>query len=568
MDGNDSEPEELRAYFNPTTENLPRVRLADGSSTFKFTEIFGPAPVLVRRWRRKVARPISPEPTPFLEAEYDTDDARYFNDPAPIRTAAPARPLWLDTDDVASSKPASEMDGTSAAQGAQTREFSEHMFYGIMQQDWEESIHWGSDAGSASVSEQEEDDDDDDDDDDDSDLDAAERAQRRQAHQLNQLREQRKRKYANTVCFETVAARQREDLALLQRQKKPRSSEEPLIWGAVETPDHLMASEQNADKPQDDDADHAAEDTNTAPEFQLPEPLTRANRAKAAKEQRRLEKQQRKFERAKMLRERERRRELRLHGIKPKTFMQQQQQQQQQQQEHDPEEGSPDKAKTEEPHNILPLLARNAELENGAWASQILWDKPVVPPMHPPIIFDLSDPRMIFEREPVEKKAVVPPVAAVQPLGPEIGAAAIVDAQAKEAAAAAAAAGASALSAKTLLEEHKMVLVVRQDLQMGKGKVAAQCGHAVLGAFKQAQRAQPVALRQWELFGQAKIVLKGEDLDSMMALQAAAKAVGLVTYFVMDAGRTQIEAGSRTVLAVGPGPRSVIDKVTGHLKLL
>ena len=30
--------------------------------------------------------------------------------------------------------------------------------------------------------------------------------------------------------------------------------------------------------------------------------------------------------------------------------------------------------------------------------------------------------------------------------------------------------------------ELKMVLVVRQDLAMGKGKIAAQCSHATLGA--------------------------------------------------------------------------------------
>jgi len=35
-----------------------------------------------------------------------------------------------------------------------------------------------------------------------------------------------------------------------------------------------------------------------------------------------------------------------------------------------------------------------------------------------------------------------------------------------------------------------------------------------------------------------------------------------------DAGRTQIAAGSRTVLAIGPAPVKEIDAVTGELKLL
>ena len=34
--------------------------------------------------------------------------------------------------------------------------------------------------------------------------------------------------------------------------------------------------------------------------------------------------------------------------------------------------------------------------------------------------------------------------------------------------------------------EMKMVLVIRSDLKMGKGKIGAQCGHAVLGAYRQA----------------------------------------------------------------------------------
>ena len=40
-------------------------------------------------------------------------------------------------------------------------------------------------------------------------------------------------------------------------------------------------------------------------------------------------------------------------------------------------------------------------------------------------------------------------------------------------------------------EEHKLVLVVRTDLGMGKGKIAAQCGHATLACYKRASRYMP-----------------------------------------------------------------------------
>ena len=42
-------------------------------------------------------------------------------------------------------------------------------------------------------------------------------------------------------------------------------------------------------------------------------------------------------------------------------------------------------------------------------------------------------------------------------------------------------------------DAYKMVLVVRRDLGMNKGKIAAQCGHAVLGCYKAAVRSQPAA---------------------------------------------------------------------------
>ncbi|KAG5456400.1 MAG: peptidyl-tRNA hydrolase [Olpidium bornovanus] len=93
------------------------------------------------------------------------------------------------------------------------------------------------------------------------------------------------------------------------------------------------------------------------------------------------------------------------------------------------------------------------------------------------------------------------------------------------------------------------VLVVRTDLGMSKGKAAAQL------------------LRAWEYNGQPKVALQCKDQDEILELQACAESLGLVTKVVQDAGRTQVAAGSRTVLGIGPGPVEVINKVTGRLKL-
>ncbi|PHH55510.1 Peptidyl-tRNA hydrolase 2 [Ceratocystis fimbriata CBS 114723] len=125
-------------------------------------------------------------------------------------------------------------------------------------------------------------------------------------------------------------------------------------------------------------------------------------------------------------------------------------------------------------------------------------------------------------------------------------------------------------------EECKLVLVVRTDLGMTKGKIAAQCGHATLACYKAITRSaqkSPLSkeakiLRQWENLGQAKIALQSKSEDELMTLMATARSLGVTSQVIQDAGRTQIDPGSLTVLGVGPAPKSEIDKITGHLKLL
>ncbi|CAF93780.1 unnamed protein product, partial [Tetraodon nigroviridis] len=75
--------------------------------------------------------------------------------------------------------------------------------------------------------------------------------------------------------------------------------------------------------------------------------------------------------------------------------------------------------------------------------------------------------------------------------------------------------------------KFKMVLVVRKDLKMGKGKEAAQCSHAALSAYKQVQVRNPSLLKQQEYCGQPKVVVKAPDEDALMDLLNHAKEVGL-----------------------------------------
>ncbi|KAK4133287.1 peptidyl-tRNA hydrolase II [Trichocladium antarcticum] len=126
-------------------------------------------------------------------------------------------------------------------------------------------------------------------------------------------------------------------------------------------------------------------------------------------------------------------------------------------------------------------------------------------------------------------------------------------------------------------EECKLVLVVRTDLGMTKGKIAAQSSHATLACYKTllhaAQQGGPQSvaaqlLRQWERHGQAKIAVQVKSEAELLALQARARARGITAETIADAGRTQIASGSLTVLGVGPAPKGAVDEVTGGLKLL
>jgi PTH2 family peptidyl-tRNA hydrolase len=115
---------------------------------------------------------------------------------------------------------------------------------------------------------------------------------------------------------------------------------------------------------------------------------------------------------------------------------------------------------------------------------------------------------------------------------------------------------------------YKMVLCVNQELGMGKGKIAAQCCHAAVACYQIAKKQCPRGLAAWERTGCAKIALKCPTQDMMEEIAVMALSKDIPVYLVEDAGRTQIAAGSRTVLGLGPAPVSAFQGVSDHLKLM
>mmetsp|Transcript_32958 Transcript_32958/g.104319 ORF Transcript_32958/g.104319 Transcript_32958/m.104319 type:complete len:454 (-) Transcript_32958:505-1866(-) len=117
--------------------------------------------------------------------------------------------------------------------------------------------------------------------------------------------------------------------------------------------------------------------------------------------------------------------------------------------------------------------------------------------------------------------------------------------------------------------ELKLVLAVRTDLDMNKGKIAAQCCHAALEAYRRGMQASPEAVVAWEGCGEPTICVKApKGQDQLNALEAVARACDVPACRVVDAGRTQVASGTTTVLAVGPAPAGIVDLVTGRLRLL
>jgi len=115
--------------------------------------------------------------------------------------------------------------------------------------------------------------------------------------------------------------------------------------------------------------------------------------------------------------------------------------------------------------------------------------------------------------------------------------------------------------------EYKLVLVVRNDLRMGRGKVAAQCSHATLACFQKSLEKIPHIVDTWFAGGQAKVVCRCDSADDLEYLRREAKDRGLTTCLIRDADRTRIEAGCRTVLGIGPAPSRLVNDIIRHLRL-
>ena len=112
---------------------------------------------------------------------------------------------------------------------------------------------------------------------------------------------------------------------------------------------------------------------------------------------------------------------------------------------------------------------------------------------------------------------------------------------------------------------YKQVIVVRADLKLSKGKLAAQVSHGSVEALLKSHKDD---ITKWRSEGMKKVVLKAKDSKELYKLKQDCDDLGIVCGLITDAGHTELPPGTVTVLGIGPDKEDKIDKVTGKLSML
>ncbi len=115
--------------------------------------------------------------------------------------------------------------------------------------------------------------------------------------------------------------------------------------------------------------------------------------------------------------------------------------------------------------------------------------------------------------------------------------------------------------------EYKLVVVIRDDLKMSPGKLAAQVAHAAVTCALDAKARKTKWFSEWYKEGQRKVVLRAKDLDELRSLKESAARAGITVAMISDAGLTELPPNTTTCLGIGPAPENMIDPVTGALPL-
>ncbi|HUT81556.1 MAG TPA: peptidyl-tRNA hydrolase Pth2 [Candidatus Bathyarchaeia archaeon] len=116
--------------------------------------------------------------------------------------------------------------------------------------------------------------------------------------------------------------------------------------------------------------------------------------------------------------------------------------------------------------------------------------------------------------------------------------------------------------------QYKMVIAIRSDLKMTKGKMAVQAAHAAVLAVEEAKRNRSKWVQSWFHEGQKKVTVQIDTEQELQSLYQKAQRNNLPCSLVNDVGLTEFPPGTATAVAIGPTPNDVLDKLTSQYKLL
>jgi peptidyl-tRNA hydrolase, PTH2 family len=117
-------------------------------------------------------------------------------------------------------------------------------------------------------------------------------------------------------------------------------------------------------------------------------------------------------------------------------------------------------------------------------------------------------------------------------------------------------------------ELHKLVVVVRGELRLTPGKAAVQVAHAAVLLARRAEAHAPKEFETWWAGGQRKVALEVRTLAELEEIERRARAAGIPSAWVEDAGFTEVPPGTRTCLGLGPASDALLAPITGDLPLL
>lgn len=119
--------------------------------------------------------------------------------------------------------------------------------------------------------------------------------------------------------------------------------------------------------------------------------------------------------------------------------------------------------------------------------------------------------------------------------------------------------------------DHAMYIIINNNLNMTKGKIAAQASHAACKITRMLHAKNNSNYDNWLRIGEAKIVLKATEAEMLALIEkydnSKTSEINKCIY-INDAGHTQIPTGSLTAVAFFPVLKKNAPEEITKLKLL